>query len=673
MQPLLRSSHRFFHRHPGQLALAVIGLAAGVAVVTGVALMRDVLVQSLDQAGEALAGRDSLRIEHPSGKLDETLVADLATQRGAPALVPVLTERLRIGGDHFELLATDPIASLNSGPSTVTTGEIGELIQSANGVAVNRATLEQLGAEPGEAITVESGGREHRLVIATVFAGTGALDGRLLMDIAAAQDLLGRTGEIDYIEAPAHAAGWLARHLDDSLVIAPAEQRRESAARLTAGMRANLTAMSLISLAVGLFVIYSVLSFLLVQRRRSFGILRAVGVTPGRIRGLLIVETLFIAGFGALIGLILGTLLADGLLQLVRQPLAELYRLLPPAEVNPSPALYIVVWSGSVALAVASTAALWREVDRIPPGQLARSRQVTAHRRWLPAAAVALLAGGAATAVLTNGLTGALIGLFVGLFGFALLAPEIGMRIISLLSAPGRRRLPGRSLAMLAAGRSRIAPAISALSLALALSAGIGMMVLGFRVAVDDWVDRFLRADVYLSLSQGTIDKSLFERIGQLDGVAELSSVRRTRLPDGRNLIAYDLPDAAWDGFEWLQGGGNEVREAFRAGQAVVVSEPYARRHDVGPGDRLVLHSPEGALELPVAGIYRDYASDQGSIAIHAPFYRERWQDPVRDSLGLYLESGPAEELDPLRERLRSIDDNIRLTTRSQVRDRTMA
>ena len=72
---------------------------------------------------------------------------------------------------------------------------------------------------------------------------------------------------------------------------------------VAARMNVSVTAMS-VALATGLFVVYSVLSFLMVQRRRTFGLLRALGMTHGRLARLLIGEVLVIAAFGALAGLV---------------------------------------------------------------------------------------------------------------------------------------------------------------------------------------------------------------------------------------------------------------------------------------------------------------------------------------------------------------------------------
>ena len=671
MRLLVQSSRRFFYRHPGQLMLAIIGIAAGVAVVTGVALMRDVLVNALDLAADELAGRDSIRIEHPSGQIDESLFSNLATRPGAPALLPVISARARHDGRILEILATDPMMLGGDERLALTGNQISALMRTAGGAAINAGTAERLGRGEGEGFDVRIAGATYMLEIAAILDRGRGLDDRLLMDIAVAQDLLGRQGELSWIEAPADAREWLEAELPADFSTVSAPERRDAASRLTEGMRANLSAMSLLSLAVGLFVIYSVLSFLLVQRRRSFGMLRAVGVTREQLTGLLAIETLLLAGLGALLGLVLGTILADQLLELVRQPIAELYRLIPVAETRPTIGLYLLIWTGAVALALASTLAIWREARHIPPGQLVQAQRNDVSGATIQLIAAILLTIGLATIAVFGGLAAALAGLLLALMGCALLAPGAGMFVLALLRRPVKSRLPGRALAMLASGRRRIAPALSALSLALALSAGIGMMVLGFRITVDNWVDRLLRADVYLTVSQGVIDQVLVERVSALDGIEAVSSARQRHLPDDQIMIAYDLPADAWEGFELIAGNADEAREEFQAGRAVLITEPLARHHRLKVGDSIPISAPDRTHSLPIAAVYRDYGSDRGAIAVEGSLYRQWFGDELRDSLGLYFtDSG---EPDGWRERLRVIDERIVLTTRQQVREQTLA
>ncbi len=673
MRLLIQFSRRFLYRHPGQLILALAGIAAGVAVVTGVALMRDVLVESLDSATDALSGRESLRIEAPGEALDERLMIDLATSAGAPNLVPVLRARVRLDGQLLELLGLDPMAIDTGGPMGLSGAATGALLATPNGFIASQRTFERLAIEAGDERVVRAAGRQHELQAVGAFAAGREMDDRLVMDLANAQQLLDRRGELSWVEAPPEAREWLAERLPDSLILTDAGQRRASAASLTEGMRTNLGAMSLLSLAVGLFVIHAVFSFLLVQRRRDLGMLRAVGVTQRQVGWLLGGETLVLAGLGALAGLVLGTWLATSLLELARQPVAELYRMVPAAGIAPSPGLYAGIWLLAVASALASVSTVLRRAMATPPGQLSRQEQAgtAPGNGQLAGVAGALGLAGLALIVFVDSLIAVLAGLFVLLAACALLAPLAGS---TLLRAGSRRLGSGlarRALAMLGSARSRIGPALSALSLALALSAGMAMMVLGFRVAVDDWIDRLLRADVYMTAAADGLDQQVLAGVEGWPEVEAVSTTRERVLGDGTRLMAYDLPPEAWGGFELLAGDTTRAREAFQAGRGALVSEAQARNAGLSPGAAIALPTRDGERRLEVVGVYRDYTSDRGIIAIDGDLYRSLWNDAVFDSFGLYLAEGQSPEA--LSGRVEALPVEARLTDRAAVIEQTLA
>src|SRR5207248_707468 len=98
----------------------------------------------------------------------------------------------------------------------------------------------------------------------------------------------------------------------DTEVGAPA-QRSEQIDKMLSGFRLNLTAMSLVSLFVGAFLIFNTISASVVRRRREIGILRAVGLSRRQIGALFLGEAMSAGITGTFLGLVLGTLLARSL------------------------------------------------------------------------------------------------------------------------------------------------------------------------------------------------------------------------------------------------------------------------------------------------------------------------------------------------------------------------
>ena len=82
------------------------------------------------------------------------------------------------------------------------------------------------------------------------------------------------------------------------------------------------------------------------------------------------------------------------------------------------------------------------------------------------------------------------------------------------------------------------------------------------------------------------------------------------------------------------------VWQAMQAG-AVMVSEPFANRFDLPKsGGQVTLLTPAGPRTFPVAAIYYDYASSQGTVMMALPLYQALWEDDATTALALRLAPG---------------------------------
>src|SRR5690606_25116599 len=98
--------------------------------------------------------------------------------------------------------------------------------------------------------------------------------------------------------------------------LVPAE-RDTAFEQLTQAFQVNLTALGLLALVVGMFLIYSTMSFAIVQRRAVFGTLLAIGLARRDLLAGVWLEA-FVLGLAATaLGLALGHVLAQGLVDLV--------------------------------------------------------------------------------------------------------------------------------------------------------------------------------------------------------------------------------------------------------------------------------------------------------------------------------------------------------------------
>src|SRR6056297_722483 len=208
---LVRLSRAYFHRHPAQVFLALVGIAAGIAVVTGVALLRGALVESLDAVSSELVGERALVVRHPSGRFPVERFAELARTPGAPDLVPVIRAPLRAGSTRLELVGVDPFGALRSLAGADGTGLSQALFAPSDQgtpAVFSRSTLDLLGVSPGEALELTYQDQPVRVEIGAVLRGRPGLDRRVMMDIARAQALIGARGWVTEVLVPGSAEAW---------------------------------------------------------------------------------------------------------------------------------------------------------------------------------------------------------------------------------------------------------------------------------------------------------------------------------------------------------------------------------------------------------------------------------------------------------------------------------
>ena len=136
------------------------------------------------------------------------------------------------------------------------------------------------------------------------------------MDISQAQALLGERGRIHQIDVRAGAGvargllGRLEARLGERARVLTPEQRTIGGRGLLAAFRLNLTALSLVSLLVGGFLVYASVRASLARRREELGVLRAIGATRAQVLRLVLAEAALLGAAGTALGIPLGWLAA---------------------------------------------------------------------------------------------------------------------------------------------------------------------------------------------------------------------------------------------------------------------------------------------------------------------------------------------------------------------------
>ncbi|MBT8080337.1 MAG: FtsX-like permease family protein [Gammaproteobacteria bacterium] len=653
-------------RHPWQLAMTILGISLGVAVVVAVDLANSSSRKAFAQAMDAVNGAATHQIVGGPAGIDERIYATLRREGGMRRIAPIVAGDGDIGAVTVYIMGVDFFAessfrnfSRSSGSEfTRPQALIRTLITEPGAVTMSDATAASLDLKPGQRFALIVNGKTTNAVVAGVFDDSSesgiALRDVLVADIATAQEwfrMHGRLSRIDVIAEGNPGDAGLQRirgFLTPDLQLLDADGRTQATLDMAAAFKTNLTAMSLLALLVGVFLIYNSVSFAVLQRRQLIGVLRALGVTRGEILLLILAEALALGIVGAILGIGLGLWLGESLLGLVAQSLNDLYFRVAVTSVSASS----VTLAKGLAIAVVATlfAALAPAIEAMTyPPRLSMLRTSLEQRLGVAVPRLAwsgigcAVVAGVAIAVSGTSLVAGLAALFVVVMGLALIIPlalqYTGYRL-------GRARRPISNLqARLGFGGaaysiSRTGVAAAAMAIALATTVGVNTMVGSFRAAVTDWLDHTLQSDLYVSVTDGRIMQELAAAIPESDGVLASSSARRVVLESPQGPISLVAIESAGQGRgkpDIVDGDAGDAWEAFN-GNAVLLSESYAFRYGLQRGDELMLRTRNGEESFPVAGVFRSYGSGQGYLLMTAATFLRWWDDPGISTIGLYLD-----------------------------------
>ena len=440
----------------------------------------------------------------------------------------------------------------------------------------------------------------------------------------------------------------------------------------------NLTALSLISLMVGMFLIYNTVTAAVVKRRYEIGVLRALGLSGLQVQFLFLAEAGVMGVIGLLLGLILGVVMAGQLIGAVSQTITSLYILTSIQNLFISPWAVLaamILCLGAVLIAAwfpAREAATISPVEALSIGHM-EDESGRSTKRWL-AVGVGLLALAALVGKvsLTYGPAWSSFGAALfALMGFAFFVP-------TLCQLFGRLVTPHSIMARIAVRHfaqslHRNSIAIAALVVALAMVVGISTMIFSFRMTVESWLNRSIQADLVIApaanllVGNREVIRPEVEQVVAALPHVKYDSFRELRVQFHGDLVKLGTVRMAVtrdiERLDFAQGDSHAAFDAAIDHQAVLVSQPFFHRYHLGLGDTINLATPSGRHDFKIAGVYLDYTTEGGVILVDWSTYRKYWRDSSVNGLGLYIDKNsgvtPAQVQAALRPKLAPYGDYL--------------
>ncbi len=705
----LKLAYRHVRASVGRMALTIVAVALGVALVVAVRLMNEAVLAAFLDTVDGVVGRASLTISAGEGlTFDEALVDRIAEVPGVAIAVPLVRGVAFPDDGSGELLTVHGVDVTNDAavrlyhrtdrPDEVVADEL-EFLSQPDSIIVGREFAEGRGLGLDSRLDLVTPTGVRRFTIRGLLDSQGlakTLGGRLVvMDVYAAQRMFTRDGQINQVDVvvePSHDAGAvktrIAAIVPPGLSVEEPVMRKELIRRTVRGFQGIILAFGLLAVLAGFVICYSRLGAIFEARMWEVGLFRAVGLSRKTVFTELLKESLLLGIAGTVAGIPLGVAIGRLALPAVARATALNFRM--PVPVSSATWDWSLVRdAASVGLGAAVLAAC------LPAFTLARTEPVAALRmRGRPASApsafrvrsivAAVLTLAAVVLVLAQWVTDAAA---LGNVTTPLLAAACWACANPLVVVGGRWLgtvwqslfgATGRTAARhLAEHASRASLTAATLGMGLGAVVMFGMLAWSFEQTLVSVLTARMRADLVLSsafLSGGYVGapltSALLPELGAIQGVAVVAGEQQrdveyeggTVVLDAYDPVCFrDIRVCAWH----LEPGQSAAAlDAVADGRGALVSTSFARLHGVQPPAEIEMSSPTGPRRLRVVGVTNGQPAS--AIIVSRDLYREAWQDI---SLSwIHVATDPGEEPAAVAARIgQQLGPRYRLRTRSRA------
>ncbi|MGH7662611.1 MAG: ABC transporter permease [Vulcanimicrobiaceae bacterium] len=697
--------------------VTIVAVALGVAITLAIDLANASAVASFSNSVNIVASRVNLQILGIGRGFDERTLLRVQSMPGVISADPVIEDNLVVGlrphdplsGEVLRVLGVDLLRPLprDAGDPVVEGEGTGNLLVNGDGAVISRRVADEYHLRVGSKLRGTAGANPASLVVAGIMPPNvvGIDSSVVFVDVATAQDIFHKVGRLDRIDCVIDSSRFAATVAAVRRILPPSVRAVEPAtrtgeiARMLQSFQLNLSALSAIALVVGMYLIFNTVAIAVVQRRAEIGMVRAIGAPRRAIFMVFLIEGALLGVFGSLVGLAVGAGLARFSVSAVTRTVQTLYVGVGSGHIVWDPAVFTKAFLIGLVLAIVAAVIPALEASRVPAASAIASRGFErplanfGRNAAVLGCLVLLVAAALAKGPPLGGLP--ILGYLSGaaiILGGSLCVPLA----IEIVSVAGRRKLhgaPGLLAAVnLGAALRRNSIAVAALAIAIAMVTSVAILVGSFRQTVVTWADEALVADLFVrplgpadASAEARFSPSVVKTISRVPGVEAVHALRSLTLPYRGRLIELYATDfdglVAHDSVQIL--GVADPAALLRRIEGTtnaLVSEPFATRFDVRPGDVVALDTPAGPVRFPVAAVFNDYSSDSGIVMIDRPAFVRIFEDDTVNSIAIFARRGA--NLGALRTRVirRVLPLRIEIDTNRELRqlvirifDRTFA
>lgn len=327
-------------RSPRRTSITAAALMVGIALVTGVSVLAQSLTASLEEVvasdlkADLMVGGQQSGPDGPLPTFDQSVVdkareldgvESVATMRGDGAAVTVGSKTR-----PEMLMAADPAALAGVFGLKRVSGEVRTL--QPDELVLSDEAAKELRLEVGDAVAVDlQRVQDKRLEVVGVYAASPMMSTPVISEQLGIEGFRADGVNQAYLRlADGAALGPVRDELRDLLADNPEVTVQDQQDLLEAAKGQVDTTLIMLYVLLGLALVIAVLGIVntlalsVLERTRELGLLRAIGMRRGQIMQMITVESVVIAVFGALLGVLVGLGLGSAVVYALRDEITVL-------------------------------------------------------------------------------------------------------------------------------------------------------------------------------------------------------------------------------------------------------------------------------------------------------------------------------------------------------------
>jgi putative ABC transport system permease protein len=674
----LRTLLLFYRRHLRVQSLrelmAIVGVAAGVALLFATQVAHRSITGSFDQIARGVAGRATIELASrgPEG-IDQGIAGEIERMGDVKATAPIFEQPvMAVGPNGRRALtlvgATEQLTRLGGTLSL-------QFQRAATGSSLGLVVLPEtsarsLGARPGSTITVLAGQQTEHLPVAAVVPsdklGPLAQSPLAAASLPVVQSLATSPGRVTrvLIEPRVGREAALRRALSDRFGAKANVRPVDTEARLLEGAsgpeREVTFLFSVISLVTGAILAYNALLLASDGRRRFIVYLIEAGTPDSMIVASLAFDAVILGLAGSLLGLLAGDAISLIAYRSVPGYIAAAFAI-GSQRVIGWPTIAIALGGGmlaAIAAAALPAIATLRASVAAEPEAVGRTLSFTRRLRFSEELVFLLGASLVSVSIALSVLQPqATVVALAGLAAGSVVCLPLVLRLLLRIARAVARRSRDPAARIAVAELSGV-PARSVALLATGTVAAFMMVLIGGAVAdvqhavrrgatdllsgSSVWIKPGGPANVYTT--QPFLYAQTQHRLQKLDQVASILPWRDSFLDlPGRRVWVVGVPPqvpAQIAPSQLVEGSLAEADRLIRKGGWVALSQTIAREHDLHIGDRFALPTPAGRSTVRIAATTANYGWLSGAIVMNADEHARLWSRQTASLLGVTLKRG---------------------------------